>query len=84
MKKLVGNGAYIVRPRADFMFEWREKANAVLISNLEALRRNPAQHPEDFKGRWIVGQKNTYPLNWTHLLGNIFHPLCLKYSSYTI
>jgi hypothetical protein len=84
VKKLVGNCAYIARPRTDFTFEWREKANAVLTSNFEALRRNPAQHPEDFKGRWIDGQKSTYPLRWAQLLGDIFHPLCLKYSDHII
>jgi hypothetical protein len=84
VRKLIGNCAYIARPRTDFTFEWREKANAVLTTNLEALRLNPALHPEDFKGRWIDGRKSRYPLGWTQLLGDIFHPLCLKYSNHII
>lgn len=84
VQKLVGNGAYLARPRTDLTFEWREKANAVLTSNFEALQKNPARHPEDFKGRWVDGRKSTYPLRWTQLLGDIFHPLCLKYSDHII
>jgi hypothetical protein len=26
-----------------------------------------------------MGDNPGYPLKWTELLGNIFHPLCLKY-----
>jgi hypothetical protein len=84
VNKLVGNGAYVVKPGTRFTYEWREKVNAVLDENFEGLKRHPAQHPEDFLGRIDKGVRSNYPLAWTQLLGNIFHPLCLKYSNYVL
>ena len=79
-KKLLGNGAYIFKPNSEFTQEWMKNTNLLLENKLEELRISPSQIPEDFKGKIIDGKPSTYPLKWSELLGNIFHPLCLKYN----
>jgi hypothetical protein len=71
---LLGNGAYIVRPRTPFTQAWFDRMNAVLNAKLEALRANPASHPRD---QLLDG--TGYPLGWSELLGQIFHPLCYEF-----
>ena len=79
-KSLIGNCAYIFKPRTPFTTEWLQKSNDFLDNKLSDLILNPASVPEDYKGKLISGEKSLYPLRWSELLGNIFHPLCLKYS----
>jgi hypothetical protein len=71
---LLGNGAYIVRPRTPFTQAWFDRLHAVLDRHLDALRAHPATHPRDhlFEG-------TGYPLEWSELLGQIFHPLCYEF-----
>lgn len=73
-KKLLGNGAYIVRPQTPFTQEWFDQMNRLLDSKLEALKRSPAQHARDSSE-----EGNGYPLGWSELLGQIFHKICYKY-----
>lgn len=68
---LVGNGAYICRPHTRFTAEWHAEAQKRLLSLTDILREHPAQDP--------FGRNLDYPVRWSELLGNIFHPLCLKY-----
>ena len=44
------------------------------ISN--KLKLYPSKHPHQ-----IYSKNYPYPLRWTELLGEIFHPLCYKYQN---
>lgn len=79
-KYLIGNGAYIFKPGTDFTNEWLNLSNHFLNNKLVELTSNPAKVPEDYKGRLDGDRRSLYPIRWSELLGNIFHPLCLKYS----
>lgn len=69
---LVGNGAYICRPYTKFTQEWHYEANRRLEHYSRLLKQHPAQD--------IYGKTGDYPIPWSKLLGQIFHPLCLKYN----
>jgi hypothetical protein len=77
--KLIGNCAYIFKPKTEFTTEWLDKTNELLDSLSSELIKFPASVPEDFKGKKIDGTVSKYPLKWSQLLGDIFHPLCYKY-----
>ena len=68
---LIGNGAFICRPHTKFTEEWHREVNRVLVSHSEALRKHPAKD--------AFGTNTDYPLRWTEIQGEVFHPLCLKY-----
>lgn len=78
-KKLIGNGAYICKSNTNFTTEWYEKTRKFLDIFASQLQENPANDPEDYKGKINNGKVSKYPLKWSQLLGNIFHPLCYKY-----
>ncbi len=73
-RHLLGNGAYIVRPRTPFTQAWFDRMNAVLDAKLDALRKHPATHARDHRS-----PTSEYPLGWSELLGQIFHPLCYEF-----
>jgi hypothetical protein len=79
--RLIGNGAFIFKPNTEFTFEWIERVHFLLDSKFELLSKFPATHPRDYYQRNTDGQISKYPLAWSELLGQIFHPLCLKHSS---
>lgn len=67
---LIGTNAYIFKPYSQFATEWY----AELHKRMDALQDALAQNPGNDRGT------NTgYPVRWTYVLGDIFHPLCLKY-----
>ena len=68
---LLGNGAYVCRPYTPFTAEWHAEANRRLNKLSDELRMHPATDP--------FGRNKDYPVQWSYLLGSIFHPLCLKY-----
>ncbi len=71
--KILGNGAYICRAMSPFTSEWFAEVNKRLDHHLPALKRY-GYFPEDYKG-----QRSGYPIPFLSILGEIFHPLCLKY-----
>jgi hypothetical protein len=76
--KLVGLCAFICRRYSPFTTAWLAQTHAVLDAKLAALREHPARHPQDRTGVQLPdGSTSTYPLAWTELLGNVFHPLVL-------
>jgi hypothetical protein len=75
-KDLIGNGAYICRPRTRLTHDWFCEMNALLDSKLEELRKNPARTPDDRK-EW-----GPYPIEWNEMLGRIFHKLLPIYISH--
>ena len=78
-RKLIGNCAYIFKPKTEFTTEWYEKTNKLLDVLAPTLKENPATDPEDFYGKKKDGEVSKYPLKWSQLLGDIFHPLCYKF-----
>ena len=79
--RVIGNGAYICKPNTAFTKEWIDNVHNVLDCKLKNLKIFPAQHPRDFSNKIFEdGSVSDYPLRWTEICGEIFHPLCLKYS----
>lgn len=72
---LVGNGAYICKPRTPLTTEWFNKMNVLLDSKLERLKLFPAKHPQDHDN----GYGEAYPIGWNEMLGRIFHEVAYKY-----
>ena len=68
--RLVGNGAYIARPRTPFTGAWLGEAERRLDIWEEAIDATPG---DVYSGG--VG----YPVPFYGLLGEIFHPLCLRF-----
>ena len=74
--KLIGCGAMIFKPRTEFTERWFLKLTATIDRKASELSRNPAQSPRDRPGvRYATGELSRYPIRWTELMGNIFHPL---------
>lgn len=79
--RIIGNGAYICKPKTPLTQEWLDGVHKVLDCKFEILKRHPAQHPRDFSNKIFEnGLVSKYPLRWTEICGEIFHPLCLKHS----
>ena len=68
---LISNCAYIFRPYTKFTKAWLDEAKRRIKMNLNKLKNHPAKNP--------FGTNKDYPIKWTYILGQIFHPLCLKY-----
>ena len=47
----------------------------VMDNKLKDLKKYPARKPQE-----VYSDDYPYPLKWTELLGNIYHPLVLKYT----
>jgi hypothetical protein len=78
-RRLLGNGAFIFRPRSAFTSRWYDELHRRMDALLPELRRHPARHPKERAGQVYDGEVSQYPSTWTHLAGDIFHPLCLRY-----
>lgn len=68
--RLLGNGAYIVRPGTPFTAAWLTEAER----RLDAWARDLARNPGD-----ISSGPPGYPVPFYGLLGEVFHPLCLRF-----
>lgn len=74
-KNVIGNCAYICKPKTKFTDEWYNELHKRLDTYYETLQKHPGN---------IMGDNDGYPIPWTNILGDIFHPLCLKYHQYII
>lgn len=83
-RKVVGCSAFICKPNTPFTLDWFNAVNSILDALMPYLIESPAVHPQEKFGMIINGVPSRYPLRWTEILGNIFHPLCLKYSGHLI
>jgi hypothetical protein len=72
---MIGNCAYVFKPRTSFARLWLKYTERRLDMLLPDLRSNPAKEVRDRQG-WDSG----YPIPWTFILGDIFHPLSLLYA----
>lgn len=70
-KYLMGNGAFIFKPKSPAAKEWLQEIHNKLDVKLDILKINPAK---DF-----FGQNDNYPFIWGEFGGNIQHPVGLKY-----
>lgn len=73
-KELPGTGAFIMSPKSEFSTEWYRKMIAVMDAKLDELKKNPAKDP-----RARSDTQPGYPLTWTEILGDIWHPLACNY-----
>lgn len=67
---VLGNCAYISRAYSPFTFDWMTELHKRLDRYEQELQRFPGN---------VMGDNEGYPIPWTGILGDIFHPLCLKY-----
>ena len=79
-QKVVGCSAFMCKSNTPFTEEWYNSVNNILDILMPYLVESPAKHPQEKFGMIIDGRPSKYPLRWTEILGNVFHPLCLKYS----
>lgn len=78
--ELIGYCSMIFHRRTELTAEWLNDTHRKLDDLLPDLQAHPAQHPMDQLGVTLPsGIVSKYPLPWTALGGNIFHPVILKY-----
>jgi hypothetical protein len=80
-KKLIGCGSFICKAYSPFTTDWMTQLNNQLDAYYHLLKKYPSTHPQEKPGMLINGIKSKYPIAWTNIMGNIFHPLCLKYAN---
>lgn len=76
---LVGNCAYICKPKTPLTTEWYNDMLKLLDEKHEQLKLNPSTHPQE--------NSNTiskYPIEWNEMLGRIFHRICYKYKDHIL
>lgn len=79
-QSLIGLCAFIFRPQTELTQQWMNRTDALLDEKHAALRAHPARFPQDQYGLpFSDGSRSEYPLRWTELLGNIFHPLIYEF-----
>ena len=79
--RLIGCGAFICKPNTDFTKEWMDTIHKILDQKYGLLVNNPPKDLRDFyHKKHDDGSISNYPLRWTEICGEVFHPLCLKYS----
>lgn len=74
-RRLIGMGAFIMRPQTPLTEEWHRETLALLDRKANDLEKNPGN---------IRGDNRGYPIHWTGLLGDILQPVSLKYSDHLI
>ncbi len=67
---MIGNCSYIFKPKSLFAKLWYDELHLRLDENLHLLKKHPGN---------VLGDNEGYPLPWTSILGQIFHPLCLNF-----
>jgi hypothetical protein len=78
--KLVGFCSMIFRPRTIFTRDWYHSILRSLDFHYEGLSINPARHPQDHLGASFTdGSISNYPIKWTEIGGDIFHPLVYRH-----
>ena len=79
-RSLIGNGAFIFKPQTKFTDLWWKQLNFRLDLILPYLEKYPASQPKERYGQIFNGVKSQYPVPWTWILGDIIHPLSLKFN----
>ena len=77
---IVGVCAMIFKARSPFTTAWFAALNALLDDRLAALQQHPARHPQDrFGATFTDGSVSQYPLAWTAVGGDLFHPMAWQH-----
>lgn len=79
--KLIGNGAFIFKPKTCITQIWWNELNSRLDKLHDKLLAHPAKYPKERMGHVYDGVVSQYPVPWSYLLGDILAPLILKHSS---
>jgi len=74
-RQLIGNGAFVCRPRSPFTSQWIAEVTRRLDGFAAELEAHPARHPRDHARFPVDGRASGYPVPWTALLADVFHPL---------
>ena len=78
--KLIGFCSMIFRPRTILTSDWYHSILRSMDFHFEGLSNNPARHPQDhFGAAFTDGSVSKYPLKWTEIGGDIFHPLVYQH-----
>ena len=76
--KLIGNGAYIAKPRTLFTTQWYTRQQQLLTQRLPQLKAS-------YQKWGLPGPQGNdapdYPINWNEMLGHIFHEVNHKFSA---
>jgi hypothetical protein len=70
---LIGNCAYVARPRTLFTALWRARVHELLDERLSALRDFAATQPAGVPPDCCREVDPAYPIEWNEMLGRIFH-----------
>ena len=77
-RDIIGTPNFICKPGTLFTKEWFSIVNEILYDKLPLLEKYPARHPRE-GAQDGLDSNYPYPIEWTEILGNIFHPLVYKY-----
>ncbi|NVK34251.1 MAG: hypothetical protein HWE23_07215 [Rhodobacteraceae bacterium] len=79
-RSMIGNGAYIFKPKTTLTQEWLETVEARLDILFPLLREFPATHPRAKVGDINEdGSPSRYPVPWAFLCADVLHPLVYRY-----
>jgi hypothetical protein len=78
-RSLIGTCGFICRPRSPLTTAWHAELSRRLDGFAATLADHPARHPRDHAGFAIDGSPSGYPVPWTALLGDVFHPLVWRH-----
>ena len=81
-KQMIGICAFIFKPNNRLVDEWWKELNERMDWLLPQLEKNPAKYPKERFGHVYEGKVSAYPVPWSYLLGDILHPLVLKYNNH--
>lgn len=78
--RLIGLCAFIFKKRTKLTEAWYQRTAALLDLKYEDLQKHPARHPQDQLGACFEdGSTSVYPIQWTEMLGDIFHPVIYEF-----
>lgn len=78
-RSLIGNTAFIYRPGTEFTQSWLSEVERRVDALRDALAREPARVPKERAGLVYDGRPSRYPVPWSHLMGDVHHPLVYRY-----
>ena len=76
---LIVTCAFISKPNTPLTQKWYSTMMSVMDSKLENLKKYPSRTPQE-----VYSDEYPYPLKWTELLGDIYHPLIYEYREHVL
>jgi LmbE family N-acetylglucosaminyl deacetylase len=82
--KLVTMGWIICKKNTKFTSELLNQIENILDNKYEKLKKNPGYKSSGYypDKPFDLVKENCYPLRWLEILGEVFHPLMLKYNNH--